>query len=49
MQKYSMNSLWDFEESKIVGNLLIENNEIYFEVNGHHNERKSVFFDGKRK
>lgn len=38
-----MNSLWDFEESKIVGNLLIENNEINFEVNGHHNGRKSVF------
>jgi len=43
LQKYSMNSMWDFEESKIIGNLLIENNEMNFEVNGHHNGRKSVF------
>lgn len=48
MQKYSMNSLWDFEESKISGNLLIENNEINFEVNGHNNGRKSVFSTVKK-
>ncbi|WP_414150397.1 HEPN domain-containing protein [Acetobacterium carbinolicum] len=44
MQKFAINSLWEHSENdKAIGNLVVENNEVYFDVNGKNNGRPDVF------
>jgi hypothetical protein len=44
LQKYSINNLWEYSgNNKAIGNLVIENNEAYFYVNGQHNGKICVY------